>query len=508
VIYRFDDLSLDTGRQELRRCGELVPVEPQVFDLLLYLIRNRDRVVSRDDLIANVWNGRIVADSTLTSRITAVRNAVGDIGGRRRMIRTLSRKGFRFIGEVQEHSDPANGEHNSYPALPEQPSIAVLPFANMSDENDREYFSDGITEDIINALSRLRWFFVIARSTSFAFKGQTGDLRKIGKELGIRYILEGSVRRAGQRVRVSARLVDAVQGNEIWSERYDKDLSDIFDLQDEITNRVVAIIEPKVLAAEGGRAQARPIDDLNAWSGVARALVHFWRLSKDDSGTAISILRETVERHPDYAPAHSLLAFALIVSGHMGWGADRELAARLAQRAVVLDESDAWAYLALGNLSLISLQTDDALNHFRLAIDLNPNFATAFGFAGNALAFDGRTGEALQYFERAMRMSPRDPFNSIFLKGVAVCHYLDGRYDEAVKWARRSVQARPGLTAAHRILCASLAQAGNREEAAAVLRTVRELQPGVSAELLHRSVPYTAGPMRRFLEGMRKAGLE
>lgn len=511
MIYRFDDFSLDIDRQELRRCGDLVSIEPQVFDLLLYIIQNRERVVSKDDLIANVWNGRIVADSTLTSRITSVRNAVGDSGDRQRLIRTVARKGLRFIGEVGEHPNPAdrfapaNGQN---PPLPEQPSIAVLPFANMSDDHVHEYFSDGITEDIINALSRLRWFFVIARSTSFSYKGQPADLRKIGQELGVRYVLEGSVRRAGQRVRVSARLVDAVQGNEIWGERYDKDLANIFDLQDEITNRVVATIEPKVLAAEGGRAQARPAGDLDAWSGVARALVHFWRLSKEDNGIAISILRETVERHPDYAPAHSLLAFALIVSGHMGWGADRELAAQLAQRAVALDESDAWAYLALGNLSLIGLQTDDALDHFRVATDLNPNFATAYGFAGNALAFDGRTGEALQYFERAMRMSPRDPFNSIFLKGIAVCHYLDGQYDEAVKWARRSVQARPGLTAAHRILCASLAQAGDSEGAAAVLRTVRELQPGVAVELLQRSVPYTAAPMRSFLEGMRKAGLE
>jgi TolB-like protein/DNA-binding winged helix-turn-helix (wHTH) protein/Tfp pilus assembly protein PilF len=526
VIYRFENFVLDLGRRELLKGTTLVAVEPQVFDLISYLVQNRERVVSKDDLIEHVWNGRVVSESTLTSRITSARQALGDDGENQRLIRTVSRKGLRFVAEVHEGEGPAQTAkpeaagpsldpvppvlHGTPPRLPDKPSIAVLPFTNMSGDPEQEYFSDGITEDVITALSRLRWFFVIARNSTFVYKGHAVDVKQVGRDLGVRYILEGSVRKSGQRVRISSQLLDAPTGNLIWSERYDRELTDIFALQDEITASVTSAIEPKLLAAEGMRSEARSTEDLDAWDLVAKALSHFWKLTAADSTHAIAILRQAVKHYPNYAPAHSMLAFALFASGYVGWippGSERDFAAQLARRAAELDDSDPWAHLALGYYEFTGRNTDEAIRHFSAALDLNPNFAAAAGSIGFALALDGRSDEAIRHFEQAMRMSPRDPFNSFFYVGIAAAHYLAGRYAEGVKWAKGAVQLRPGYIGAHRILCASLAQAGQAEEAKTVLQTLRQMHPEISLAGIRQSVPYTAGPMEKFLDGMRKAGL-
>ena len=523
MIFIFEAFSLDVDRQELRRGADFVAVEPQVLDLLQYLIENRERVVSKDDLIEHVWDGRIVSDSTLTSRITSARQAIGDNGEDQRLIRTVARKGIRFVGEVSESQGaaaasasplaeaPLTISHGTMaPRLPEKPSIAVLPFTNMSGDPEQEYFSDGITEDIINALSRLRWFFVIARNSTFVYKGQAADVRQVGRDLGVRYVLEGSVRKSGQRIRITSQLLDANTSNQIWSERYDRELTDIFALQDEITASVTSAIEPKLLAAEGLRTEARSTDDLDAWDLVARAVSHFWKLTAADSATAIAMLRQAMTRHPNYAPVHSMLAFALFAAGYVGWipaGTDRDFAAGLARRAAEIDDSDPWAHMALGYFEFTGRNTDEAVRHFKAALDLNPNFAAAEGSIGFALALDGQSEEAINHFDQAIRMSPRDPFNSFFFVGVAVAHYLAGRYTEAVKWARQAVQLRPGYMGAHRILCASLAQADQLDEAKAVLATVMRLQPNISLAGIRQSVPYTARTIDHFVAGLQKAGL-
>jgi TolB-like protein len=527
MLFTFGDCSIDCDRRELRRGAELVAVEPQVFDVLVYLIRHRDRVVSRDDLLAGVWRGRIVSESTLASRVNSARAAIGDSGDRQEWIRTIARKGFRFVGEVQEgtgsgHASGANPlavERDTNPAstgptppqLPDKPSIAVLPFTNMSGDPEQEYFSDGITEDIITALSRLHWFFVIARNSTFAYKGQRLDVRQVGRDLGVRYLLEGSVRKSGQRLRITSQLLDAMTGNHIWSERYDRELTDIFALQDEITASVAAAIEPKLLAAEAIRSQERSAHYLGAWDLVMRALTHYWRMTTADSTVAIELLQQAVERYPNYGPGHSMLAFALLVSGHVGWipekGPDLAYAAGLAHRAAQLDDEDPWAHVALGYLAFTARQTDEAVREYRRALDLNPNFATAYGYLGWALVFDGQSDEAIQNFQRALRMSPHDPLRAFFCSGTCVAHYYGAHYDEAVNWARTAIQLRPGFTAAHRILCASLAMAGRMEETRAAMARLRELQPGISIEWIKQYVPYTPRAMPRFLEGMRKAGL-
>jgi TolB-like protein len=295
VIYAFEDYSLDAGRRELRRGTKLVAVEPQVFDLLAYLIRNRDRVVSSDDLIAAVWSGRIVSESTLSSRITAVRQAVDDSGERQRLIRTVIRKGFRFVGDVREEKgisgedltvEAKQGEPDAAAnapvvpslSLPDKPSIAVLPFANISGDPDQEYFADGITEDLTTALSQFRWLFVIARSSSFIYKGRAVDVKRVGRELGVRYVLEGSVRKAANRLRITAQLIDASTGAHLWANRFDGGLEDVFGLQDQVTASVVGTIGPKLEHAEIERAKRKPTESLDAYDYYLRGMgsVYQW----------------------------------------------------------------------------------------------------------------------------------------------------------------------------------------------------------------------------------------
>ena len=286
--YLFEDCALDMNRRELRRGPMLLAIEPQVFDLLAHLIRHRDRVVSKDDLLETIWQGRVVSESALFNRINAARKAIGDTGERQRLIKTLPRKGLRFVGEVREETMEAL-------PLPDRPSIAVLPFTDMSGDPGKEYFADGISEDLVTGLARIRWLFVIARNSAFVYKHRAVDVKQVSRELGVRYVLEGSVRRAGKRLRITAQLVDATTGGHLWAECYDRELGDIFALQDEITRSVAAAIEPRLLVAEGSRVLARSPEHLGAWDLVAQAHAHFWRLTRADYEAAVKPLQQAVE---------------------------------------------------------------------------------------------------------------------------------------------------------------------------------------------------------------------
>jgi adenylate cyclase len=257
-------------------------------------------------------------------------------------------------------------------------------------------------------------------------------------------------------VRITAQLVDAAEGHHLWAERYDRELTDIFALQDEITASVTAALEPRLVAAEGVRAERRSADDLDAWDLVARGVSHFWKLTAVECDTGISILRQAVQRCPDYAPAHSMLAFTLVIAAYVGLGpagGERGFASQLVHRAVELDEEDPWAHAALGYLAFTSRRTEDAIRHLRTALDLNPNFAAAYGALGWTFVFDGQSEHALGYFEQALRMSPQDPLNAFILAGIAAAHYFAARYPEAATWARKAVELRPGLLGGHRVLC-------------------------------------------------------
>src|SRR5271155_2924884 len=312
----FGDYEIDIERRELRRAKLSVHVEPQVFDLLVYLMRNRDRVVSKDDLIASVWGGRIVSDSTLASRINAARKAIGDSGENQKLIRTVARRGLRFVGAVRMQPNAAEiaaaartpaSEFREQPPpilpLPDRPAIAVLPFSNMTDDQQQEYFSDGISEDIITALSKLRWFLVIARNSSFIYKGKAVHLKQVADELGVGYVVEGSVRRSGDRVRITVQLNDVTTGSHLWAERYDRNLADVFAVQDEITEAIVAAIEPQLYAAESFRAQRKLPNSLDAWDLVMRALSHYWRVTRQDNVVAQALLEKAIAIDPNYGQA-------------------------------------------------------------------------------------------------------------------------------------------------------------------------------------------------------------
>ena len=274
--YLFEEYAFDTDRRELHRGADVVSVAPQVFDLLDYLIRNRERVVSKDDLINAIWNGRSVSDAALTTRLNVARSTIGDSGEEQRFIKTLPRKGFRFVGPVREARRPASVAitdalaQRPKPALPlpEKPSIAVLPFTNLSSDPEQDYFADGIAEDIITALSRFKALFVIARNSSFTYKGRAVDIKQVGRELGVRYVLEGSVRKAASRVRITGQLVDTATGGHLWADRFDGGIGDIFDLQDQVTESVVGAIAPAVEKAEIERAKRKPTESLDAYAPI------------------------------------------------------------------------------------------------------------------------------------------------------------------------------------------------------------------------------------------------
>ena len=343
----FSDQTLDTERRELCRGSERIAIEPQVFDLLVYLLENCGRVVSKDDLIEAIWEGRIVSESTLTSRINAARKAIGDSGRDQKLIRTISRKGFRFVGSLRSQqiggqppptaaNQPEDAGEASRPVLSplDRPAIAVLPFTNMSDEPEQEYFSEGISEDIITALSKLRWFYVIARNSSFIYKAKAVHIQQIGEELGVGYVVEGSVRKEGNRVRITAQLNDVATGVHIWSEHYDRSLADVFTVQDEITQAIVAAIEPQLYAAENFRAQRKAPDSMDAWDLVMRALSHYWRVTRQDNMVAQALLEKAISIDPDYGQALGLLAASYMFSAHMGW-ADMATAIPIAERAAL-----------------------------------------------------------------------------------------------------------------------------------------------------------------------------
>jgi adenylate cyclase len=299
--------------------------------------------------------------------------------------------------------------------------------------------------------------------------------------------------------------------NTLWADRYEGDLTDIFALQDEITKKVVAAIEPKLLEAEGTRSRSRSPEDLSAWDMVIQANSLFWRLTTAEREAAIAVLRRAVERYPDYAPAQSMLAFVLLISGYLGWvlmESQLQEAAGLAARAEELDPSDPWAHLALGYVAFVRRRTSAAAAEFQRALDLNPNFAAAHGYLGWALAFDGQSEQAIAHLKEAIRMSPHDPQNAIFNSGLAIAHYLAGRFAEAVEYSRETLQQRSAFTAGHRIHCASLAQNGQIDEAREALAGLKEVHPDLSIAWIESNVPYTAAPMAKFVEGMRKAGLK
>ena len=525
--FRFSNHVLDVGLRELTRSGEAIAIEPQVFDLLIYLVENRDRVVTKDDLIESIWEGRIVSKSTLTSRINAARKAVGDTGKDQALIRTIARKGFRFVGDVSvpytdaaplqpqtlhlEVARAANAASVSLPPL-DRPAIAVLPFTNISGHSEQEYFSEGISEDIITALSKLRWFYVIARNSSFVYKGKAVHLKQVGEELGVGYVVEGSVRQDGDHIRITAQLNDVITGSHLWAERYDRNLADVFAVQDEITQAVVAAIEPQLYAAEDFRARRKTPDNMDAWDLVMRALQHYWRVTRQDNLVAQALLEKAVAVDPGYGQAHSLLAACHTFAAHMGWEEMRNavpVAERAALAAIRADSEDAWAHYALASVYLFNKRFDDSIAEFELALRLNPNFLPARGLYGVALSYRGRWQDGDRAAREALRFSPRDPFAAVYCGVAAYCQFVGRNYEEAIRLSRDALRQRSDFVGAHRVLTAAAAMAGQGDIAKAALQDVRVAQPNISLAWIESQMPFERDADRKhYLKGFRLAGLK
>ena len=512
--FRFENNVLDGDLRELTCGGTAVPLQPQVFDLLLYLVSQRARVVSKDDLISQIWSDRIISDSALNSRINAARKAISDDGATQRLIKTIPRKGFRFVGEVREELAasivPAEARH-VVPRVADRPAVAVLAFENMSGDPAQDYFGDGISEDILTALSKQRWFMVIARNSSFTYKGRAVHIRQIAEELGVRYVVEGSVRKAGNRLRITAQLNDATTGSHLWAERYDRELIDVFAVQDEITNAIAAAIEPQIHAAESFRAHSKPPASLDAWDLLMRALSHFWRVTRRDHESATTLLERAIAIDPNYGQALSLLAANHMFGAHLGWGeltAVTPVAEAAALAAVRCDHEDSWAHVALGSVYFSTRRLNDALPELEQALALNPNFSLAQGYYALALSYAGRSTEAFDAAQRAIRLSPRDPSLAIYQGVAGYARFTERHYDEAIALAREAIRHRGDLTGAYRVLAVSAGMTGDEMLAETALGELRRAQPGISLHWIATQLPWANQADREhYLEGFRRAGL-
>lgn len=481
MTIQFDDCVLDPVRRELSRGGVSVKVEPKVFDLLVHLIQNRHRLVRKDDIIAHVWRGRIVSDSALTHAINAARNAIGDDGKAQRLIRTSSRWGYRFVGSVSDHGalepapDSAGGVRLPLP-LPDRPSIAVLPFHNSGDDPEQEYFADGLVEDIITALSRFKSLFVIARNSSFIYKGRAIDIRQVGRELGVRYVLEGSVRKGGNDVRITAQLIDAISGAHVWAERYDRGLSDLFAVQDEMTASVVGVIEPALVGAEQQRVLRKPPDRLDAWEAYQRGLWHFYKYGPDENQTALTFFRQAIALDPNFAPGH--YGYALALQWDIWHYSDRPfeevqgIPREEALLAVSLDDKDAMAHAVLAHMLMWGSEWEAAIAEARTALDLNPSNAFVISMLGCVLGFGGYRDEALDRIRKAIRASPHDPLTWLWTLWTATIQLGGRKFEPALEALQQVVRLRPGLALAYELMASCLAHLGRLDEARAALKRI------------------------------------
>jgi TolB-like protein len=514
LLYHFEDFALDQGKRELRRGGEMLRLEPQVFDVLSYLVDNRDRVVSKDDLIDAVWQGRIVSDATLSSRINAVRSALQDAGDQQRLVRTIVRKGIRFVGDVREDASavvaaPVDDCREGL-RLPDRPSIAVLPFDNMSDDPGQDYFADGMVEDIITGLSRIRWLFVIARNSSFTYKGRAVDVKQVGRDLGVRYVLEGSVRKSGNRVRITGQLIDAEDGSHLWADRYDRDLIDVFAVQDEITESVVGAIEPSLRQAEIERVKRKRPDSLDAYDLLLRAIPHVYTLMPQGAAEGLPFLEQALAIEPNYALAHGYAAWArqtLFIRRGMDTN-DREMSIRHALAAIEHGQSDAMA-LALSGFS-IGLLTQDrrvADEAFERALSLSASCSFVYSLGCVPVAYGGDAERAIAWAERAMRLSPLDAMNCVPQGIIGFGNFLLGRHEQAAVAGKRAVQMNPGFSILHGWLAASLAKLGSREEARASGERLLALDPGFTITRWSAAVGIAPSISAMVIDAMEQAEL-
>lgn len=411
----------------------------------------------------------------------------------------------------RESAKGHDGQDRSASAEERKPTIAVLPFSNMSSDADQDYFADGMTEDIITALSRIRWLFVIARNTTYTYKGQAVDVRQVARELGVRYVLEGSVQRAGNRIRITGQLIDGETGNHLWAERYDRELGDVFAVQDEIAENIAGALEPQVTAAEDARVQRKSNQNLDAWDLVIRAMARIREFTKSGSRDALDLLERAIEIDPSYARAYSQKAWTLCWRIHQGWeDVETALSAAIeaAEKAVHFDPDEPWAYIGWLFIATITRDGNTLISSARRAVELNPNFAMAHSWLGVAYALTGQGDKAFEWIDKARRLSPRDIFREEFDVHASFASFQIANYEDAIGFAARASMPRPDHVYPHLILAASHAHLGNLDAAGAEVSKILRLVPDYTLTLAASSSVFVVeADINRLVEGLRKAGL-
>jgi TolB-like protein/DNA-binding winged helix-turn-helix (wHTH) protein/Tfp pilus assembly protein PilF len=534
----FEEFALDLTRGCLRSGDRDIDLRPKAFAVLHHLAKNSGRLVPKQELYQAVWPDVVVCDDSLVQCIRQLRDKLGDEG--HRLIKTVHRRGYMLDVAVST-SDFAEGfpttsaspvattsaAANLVPPLDQgdrkarlslsianKPSIAVLPFQNMSGDPEQEYFADGMVEDIITGLSRFRWLFVIARNSSFTYKGRSVDVKQVGRELGVRYLLEGSVRKSTNRVRIAGQLIDASAGTHLWADRFEGTIEDVFELQDQVTASVVGAIAPRLRQAEIERARRKPTESLDAYDLYLRGLANAYKWTREGNEEALRLNYKAIECDPDFSEAYARAADCFTRRKLFGWAIDREQevaeARRLALRAVQLGKDDATVLSFAGYaLAYVARDLDDGAAFVDQALLVNPSLAVAWLHSGVVKVWLGEPDQAVERFAHAMRLSPIDPALFLMQQCMALAHFFAGRYDETLSWAKMALREQPDCHGALRIGAASCALAGRDEEAKKLMARLLEIDPALRISNLQNLL----GPYRqpehqaKYTDALRKAGL-
>lgn len=524
MIYRFDDIEIDTDRFELRQGGVARKVEPQVFSLIELLVANHGRMVSKDELNARIWGGRVVSDAVVNSRIRSARQAIGDDGKAQRLIQTVRNRGFRFAAEpVAENRLPAGyfapvdgpdpgvkGEETAATASP--PSIAVLPFQLLSAEPRYETFADALAHEVIVELSRMHWLFVIARGSSFRFRGGDADLHEAGKILAVRYLLTGSVAIDGGRSIVTAELSQADSGMVLWADRFEGKLGDLLELRLTIAARIVTAIEVRIPMSEAIAAVSLPTENLDSWSAYHRGLWHMYRFNSHDNEIAARMFCRAIECDPNFARAHAGLSFTHFQNAFVGYSKDaeseRNLARSHAERSLDLDPLDPFANLSVARADWLAGDLEKAVPWFDRSVELNPNYALALYNRALLDAITGAGDESERRVIKAISLSPIDPLHYAMLATRALSYIARADYAAAGVWAERAANA-PNAHVHIRIIAAlAHALAGDRAAAERWASEVRRGDPRYDKSRFFKAFPFTdEGTLAKAKAALKRLGL-
>jgi TolB-like protein len=511
--HEFGPFRLDGDAEMLFRGAAPIALGQRAVALLRLLLERAGAPVSKEALIEAAWPGLAIEDSNLTVQIAALRRVFEDVPGGAAWIETLPRRGYRYVGPAVANGGSridASVQMTSVLALPDKPSLAVLPFSNLSGDPEQEYFAEGMVEDIIAGLSRIKWLFVIARNSTFTYKGRAVDVKQVGRELGVRYVLEGSVRKSADRVRITGQLIDAATGAHVWAERYDRNFDDIFALQDEIALSVVGAIEPSLRRAEVERVKRKRPDSLDAYDLVLQTQPDVYSGMPAQVTEALVLLKQALALDPTYALAHAYAAMChhcLFLRAGLS-EESRASSIRHAQAAIVHGQDDALALTFAGfSIGMDGHDHAAAFTALEAALAISPSSAFTYFVGGVMFGWAGDAERAIEWGERGLRLSPFDPWAWSAFHALTLGHFHQGRYDAAAKAAHKAVQFNPGHSISHMLLAAPLAKLGRLGEAKAAAARVLELQPAFRYSRQFAGVDCAPALAASLSEALRSIGL-